>query len=395
MPTSLVVVRYQHEFLIVEGNKYASEENRVPLRVKLPLGSTKEDARPHLSKAHLPRDVYSESVHVGTPYGKRSPSGNNMVYTARALVPSGIWGFVKGQCNEYGLEETPLDCAVRELQEETSLEADRSRLQRIKAIRSIDAYILDVTAEEKDKIKTYLASRNDLSRGEIFGNFWSKLHEIPPGLTINQQSQRVLDYLNRVVIQPAPVPASLASAAASPASMIPPGQWVPTAAPAPAPASMIPPGQWVPTAAPAPAPAPGPVTRSRSGESAKKRTARDDVVSETPRSTRSRSGDTSMSPVPTSLASMFASPASMIPPGQWVPTAAPAPAPAPASMIPPGQWVPTAAPAPAPAPAPASIVPAGQWVPPAATAPAPPHRRGGKTRRKKTARKRRTTRKVR
>ena len=335
--TSLVVVRYQDEFLIVEGNQYASERNRVPLRVKLPLGSTKEDARPYLRQEDLPDDVYSPSVHVGTPYGKRTPSGNNMVFTARALVPSGIWGFVKGECGVDIVGENPLDCAVRELQEETSLEADRSRLQRIEAIRGIDAYILDVTEKEKTKIKDYLERRNVFSRGEIFGNFWSTLDEIPPGLAINHQSKRVLDYLRgerQVVLQPPP----------------------------------------------------GPVTRSRSGESAKKRTAPDDVVFESPlRSTRSRSGDKSMSPVPTfpSLASAVASPATMVPPGQWVPTAAPAPAPAPATMVPPGQWVPTAAPAPEPAPAASRA----KYV--------PPHRRGGKTRRKKTARKRRTTRKVR
>ena len=157
MPTSLVVIRLEGLYLLVEGGKFASETNRAPLRKVLPLGSTKEDARPFLRQEDLPDEIYSPSVQVGSPYGKRTPSGKNMMYTARAYKPTDIWGFVKGQCNEYGLAETPLDCAVRELQEETSLEVDGVRLTQIPLdVEGLTAYILDVTAKEKVQIDNYL-----------------------------------------------------------------------------------------------------------------------------------------------------------------------------------------------------------------------------------------------
>ena len=203
MPTSLVIAIYNNEYLFVETGKYWREDKKAPLQLQTKIGElTREEAERRLLE-QLPEEVDNKNAQMQSPIVVRSPSGEHETWKSRVYVPSGIWGFVKGECNP---GEPPLACAQREFTEETNVPIDQSRFKKLVfGNRDINIYKLDLNEIEKDEISESIQNSIRDRIGEVFNYRWSTLGAITGRFTFNNQSQVVLD---RLTIKPPPPKAS-------------------------------------------------------------------------------------------------------------------------------------------------------------------------------------------
>ena len=197
--TSIIVIHIGNDHLFIKGGRYWSEVNKAPLRLTTKVGElTAEEAKKSLIE-QLPTVVDNPYAQVQSPMAAvRSPSGNHETWKSRVYVPGDKWGFVKGGCNP---GESPLDCAVRELKEETSLEViDKRRFKHIPELsnRSVNVYDLRVNPYEKRIIDLYFLDRIVAKRlGEVFDYVWDDPRNKPDYIQFNSQSKPVLAYISK------------------------------------------------------------------------------------------------------------------------------------------------------------------------------------------------------
>jgi len=197
--TSIVVIHIGNDYLFIKGGRNWSEVNKAPLRLTTNTGElTREEAKKSLLE-QLPTVVDNPLAQAQSPISIRSPSGNHETWKSRVYVPGDKWGFVKGGCNP---GESALDCAVRELKEETSLEVrDNRRFRHIPELsnRSINVYDLRVTIFEKRIIDLYFLDRIVEKRlGEVFDYVWDDPKNKPDYIEFNSQSEPVLRYISNL-----------------------------------------------------------------------------------------------------------------------------------------------------------------------------------------------------
>ena len=194
--TSIILIHIGNDYLFIKAGRYWSEANKAPLRLTTNTGElTREEAKRSLLE-QLPTVVDDPLAQAQSPKLIRSPSGEHETWKSRVYVPGDTWGFVKGGCNP---GESALDCAVRELEEETSLEVrDRRRFRHIPEIsnESINVYDLRVNVYEKRTIDLYFKNRIVEERlGEVFDYVWDDPRNKPDYIEFNSQSKPLLAYI--------------------------------------------------------------------------------------------------------------------------------------------------------------------------------------------------------
>ena len=174
MPSSIVIVRWQDpvanefKYLVVEGGEFFRERGR---------------------EIKITREEYDRDKSTGR-FGPRASHGTGRQTEQYIYVPRNpsTWGFVKGEIKEARpatkwatarlVDETPIECAIRELLEETGIRLPDIRFTELAAPAAAaggagrrfpehKVFYVTITDEEKAEIERYINKKLGEAIGEL------------------------------------------------------------------------------------------------------------------------------------------------------------------------------------------------------------------------------------